>query len=84
LIFGGLPVGESKPGVDINTVHYRALHVIGTTIFAPRHQRIALDLMASGRIPLEALVTHRFPLSEFATGAELALAGKVLKAVFQP
>jgi L-iditol 2-dehydrogenase len=84
LIFGGLPVGASKPGVDMNTVHYRALHVIGTTIFAPRHQRVALDLMASGRIPLDALVTHRFPLGEFVTGAELALAGKVLKAVFEP
>jgi L-iditol 2-dehydrogenase len=84
LIFGGLPVGDSKPGVDMNTVHYRALHVIGTTIFAPRHQRVALDLMASGRIPLDALVTHRFPLGEFVTGAELALAGKVLKAVFEP
>jgi L-iditol 2-dehydrogenase len=84
LIFGGLPVGDSKPGVDMNTVHYRALHVIGTTIFAPRHQRIALDLMASGRIPLGALVTHRFPLTDFVTGAELALAGKVMKAVFEP
>jgi len=84
LIFGGLPVGESNPGVDINTVHYRALHVIGTTIFAPRHQRIALDLMASGRMPLDALVTHRFPLTDFVAGAELALAGKVLKAVFEP
>jgi L-iditol 2-dehydrogenase len=56
--------------------------VIGTTIFAPRHQRVALDLMASGRIPVEKLVTHRFPLAEFGRGVELAMAGKVLKAVF--
>jgi L-iditol 2-dehydrogenase len=84
LVFGGLPKGDSRPGVNMNTVHYRALHVIGTTIFAPRHQRIALDLMAAGRIPLEALVTHRFPLADFEVGAALALEGKALKAVFEP
>lgn len=84
LIFGGLPKSQSKPGVDMNTIHYNALHVIGTTIFAPRHQRIALELMASGRIPVDRLVTHRFPLEAFKEGAEMALAGKVLKAVFLP
>jgi L-iditol 2-dehydrogenase len=84
LVFGGLPKGNSKPGVDMNLVHYNALHLMGTTIFAPRHQRIALQLMASGRIPMDRLVTHRFPLTEFVRGAALALEGKVLKAVFEP
>jgi L-iditol 2-dehydrogenase len=84
LLFGGLPKEQSRPGVDMNLVHYNALHVIGTTIFAPRHQRIALDLMASGRIPLEQLVTHRFPLEAFAEGARLALEGRALKVVFSP
>lgn len=84
LIFGGLPKDNSKPGVDINTVHYNALHLIGTTTFAPRHQRMALRLMASGRIPADKLVTHQFPLSEFKQGATMALEGRVLKAVFFP
>lgn len=84
LIFGGLPKDNSKPGVDMNTIHYNALHLIGTTTFAPRHQRIALHLMASGRIPADKLVTHRFPLSEFKKGATMALEGKTLKVVFFP
>jgi L-iditol 2-dehydrogenase len=84
LLFGGLPKQDSKPGVDMNVVHYNALHLMGTTIFAPRHQRMALQMVASGRIPAEKLVTHRFPLSDFPKGAELALDGKVLKAVFFP
>jgi L-iditol 2-dehydrogenase len=41
-------------------------------------------LLASGRIPGDKLVTHRFPLSDFVEGASLALEGKVLKAVFFP
>jgi L-iditol 2-dehydrogenase len=84
LIFGGLPKEDSRPGVDMNTVHYNALHVMGTTIFAPRHQRLALQLMAAGRIGVDKLVTHRFPLAEFKQGATMALEGKVLKAVFLP
>lgn len=84
LVFGGLPKDNSRPGVDMNTVHYNALYLIGTTTFAPRHQRIALRLMASGRIPADKLVTHQFPLVEFKRGATMALEGKVLKAVFLP
>lgn len=84
LLFGGLPKENSKPGVDMNIVHYNALHLIGTTIFAPRHHRQALKLLASGRIPLDKLITHRFPLSEFKHGANMALEGQVLKAVFIP
>ena len=82
LLFGGLPRDDSKPGIDMNTVHYNALHLIGTTTFAPRHQIIALKLLASGRIPRDKLVTHRFPLSSFKEGVQMALEGKVLKAVF--
>jgi L-iditol 2-dehydrogenase len=84
LMFGGLPKEKSKPEVDLNLVHYNALHLLGTTIFAPRHFRMALNLVASGRIPAERLVTHRFLLAEFTRGATMALEGKVLKAVFFP
>jgi len=84
LLFGGLPKDNSAPGVDMNLIHYNALHLIGTTIFAPRHFRTALELVASGRIPADQLVTHRFPLTDFNNGAALALDGKVLKAVFLP
>ena len=68
----------------MNVVHYTALHLIGTTIFAPRHFRLALKFVASGRIPVDKLITHRFSLSEFEKGARMALEGQVLKAVFTP
>jgi L-iditol 2-dehydrogenase len=83
LLFGGLPTDQSKPGVDMNLVHYNALHLIGTTTFAPRHQLLALKLLLSDRIPAERLIT-RFPLEDFVSGAQQALEGKLLKAVFLP
>ena len=84
LLFGGLPKEDSRPGVDMNIVHYNGLYLIGTTTFAPRHQMLAVKLAASGRLPLDKLVTHRFPLSDFRRGALLALEGKVMKGVFYP
>jgi L-iditol 2-dehydrogenase len=68
----------------MNLVHYQALHLIGTTIFAPRHQRMALALMDTGRIPADRWITHRFSLEDFERGAALAMQGRVLKAVFLP
>ncbi|MCD6396429.1 MAG: alcohol dehydrogenase catalytic domain-containing protein [Spirochaetaceae bacterium] len=82
--FGGMPKDNCKPGVDMNIVHYRGLHIIGTTTFAPRHNRIALNLLLEGIIPADKLVTHTFPLENFVEGAKLALEGKVLKGVFIP
>jgi len=84
LLFGGLPTDKSKPGIDTNLIHYNGLHLIGTTIFAPRHHRLSVHLVTSGRFPVDKLITHRFPLDDFNQGANMALEGKVLKAVFFP
>lgn len=84
LLFGGLPKDKSTPDVDMNLVHYNALHLIGTTIFAPRHNRMALQLIASHRISAEKFISHIFPLEKFVEGANLALEGKARKVVFTP
>lgn len=82
--FGGMPQQESKPGIDMNLIHYRGLSIIGTTTFNPKHNITAMRLVESGLIPAEKLITHVFPLEDFVEGANLALAGKVLKGVYIP
>ncbi|MBE0535719.1 MAG: alcohol dehydrogenase catalytic domain-containing protein [Phycisphaerae bacterium] len=84
LLFGGLPQDQARPGIDTNLIHYNMLRVIGTTIFAPRHYAMALHLLAGGRIDGQRFVTHRFGLADFRQGVELAMQGKVRKAVFIP
>jgi L-iditol 2-dehydrogenase len=84
LLFGGLPKDKARPGIDMNLVHYNALHLIGTTIFAPRHNRIAMELVASGRVSAEKFISHIMPLSQFAEGVNLAMDGKARKVVFVP
>ena len=68
LLFGGLPKDDGKPPVDMNLVHYNALSLIGTTTFAPRHYRLAVKLVASNRLPVDKLITHRFPLRGVSAG----------------
>jgi L-iditol 2-dehydrogenase len=84
LVFAGLSREDAKPGVDMNLVHYNALHLIGATAFAPRHQILALQLVSSDRFPAAKLVSHRFPLERFREGAALALEGRALKVAFLP
>lgn len=84
LLFGGLPEGHNRPGIDMNLVHYNALHLMGTTIFAPRHHQEALELLADGRIDGQSLITHRGGLEDFAEIAARALNGEVCKAVIRP
>lgn len=81
--FGGLPHGNSVVPIDSNKIHYKGLTVIGTTGFAPRHHIQSLELMQSGRIPGDKLVTHILPLDAFAQGVELARAGEAMKVVYQ-
>jgi L-iditol 2-dehydrogenase len=82
LLFGGLPGDQSRPPVNMNIVHYNALHLIGTTIFAPRHNRIAMQLVVSGKIDAGKFITHIFSLEDFEEGARLALEGRARKVVF--
>ena len=81
--FGGLPHDASTVALDTNLIHYKGLSVIGTTGFAPRHHIQALELMRSGRIPGDKLVTDILPLQDFAAGVTLAREGKAMKVVFR-
>jgi|GEM_PF-3109816 len=56
----------------------------GKFIVTPEHNRIAMDLVASGKVNADKFISHVFPLSQFAEGAELALEGKARKVVFIP
>jgi threonine dehydrogenase-like Zn-dependent dehydrogenase len=47
--FGGLPMTAPCAFVNFNLIHYRELSISGAYGSMPRHNRTALDLLASGR-----------------------------------
>jgi len=60
--------------LDGHVVFRRELRIVGST-GATDGMQPALDLIADGSVPLDKIVTHRFPLDEIQQAFELALAG---------
>jgi threonine dehydrogenase-like Zn-dependent dehydrogenase len=80
-LFGGLPAGEPPLPLDTNLIHYRQLVVTGVTGGAPRDFHAAMRLVASGRVPLDRVVSHRFPIGQMAQAFNTALGEDTLKVV---
>ena len=61
-LFGGLPKDRPTITLDSNLVHYRELTLVGANGSSPEHNARALDLIATGAVPVADLITHRLPL----------------------
>jgi len=82
-LFGGLPKDGSHVQLDTNLIHYKQLIVTGVTGGAPRDFRAALALIAAGRVPIDRVVSHRFPMSDMAAAYEAATGGTAMKVVIE-
>lgn len=82
--FGGLPKDNPNIKFNSNLPHYKEFYVVGTHGSSPRHNRLALNLIASGKIRAKDLITHRLPLEKVLDGIELTERGKGLKVMVRP
>ncbi|MGQ9523832.1 MAG: zinc-dependent dehydrogenase [Armatimonadota bacterium] len=82
--FGGLPKDRPNITLDSNLVHYRELFVHGAADSTPRHNKIAAELLASGRVDARSLVTHTVPLEGVVDGIGIVERGEGLKVVVEP
>jgi len=62
--FGGLPKDKPFINCDSNLVHYKELFLVGANGSSPQHNKMALEMISSGKVRVEDLITHRVPLSE--------------------
>jgi|SRR5579859_1048425 len=83
-LFGGLPKDDPFIRSDSNLIHYRELSVLGAYGSAPRHNREALELIATGRVPVRDLITNRLPLDRVAEAIEIVASGEGIKVVIEP
>lgn len=81
-LFAGFSVGDMPP-IDVNLIHYNELAVTGASALKRRHFGTALALIASGRINVADLVTHRMPLAEACRAMAAAEAGEGLKIIVE-
>ena len=82
--FGSLPKGESIIRLDSNIVHYKECYISGTEGSTPLQNKLALNLISSGRIDIKKYITHRLPLSELLQGLDIVEKGKGLKVIVNP
>lgn len=82
--FGGLPKTNPLISLNANLIHYRELFVMGAYGSKPRHNRLALELLASGKIHASSLIGMIIPVDRITEGMDAVAEGTVLKAVVRP
>ena len=83
-LFGGLAKDHPTITVDANLVHYRELTIVGVNGSSPAHNKQALDLIASGAVPVADLITHRLPLDRLLDAIDIVARGEAIKVTIEP
>jgi len=82
--FGGLPKDKPTITLDSNLVHYSELTIVGANGSSPAHNARALELIASGAVPVLDLITHRLPLDSVLEALDVVARGEAIKVTIEP
>jgi len=83
-LFASLPAGGSLLSIDSRPLHYNELRVVGTSDSTPTQVKRAVELIASGSVPMDKLATHVLPLADFQRAFALMQSGESLRVVLRP
>ncbi len=83
-LFGGLPKDAPTITVDANLVHYRELTIVGVNGSSPAQNKQALELIATGAVPVGDLITHRLPLDRMLDAIDIVAKGEAIKVTIEP
>jgi len=82
-LFGGLPSG-TRVSFDASRLHYDEVRVVSPFHFTPRAVRAAFDLLASGALEVEPLISERFRLDQVGAAFAALDAGNGIKYAIVP
>jgi L-iditol 2-dehydrogenase len=82
-IFADAADGPNLP-LDCTDLYHRELAVFSTYSSTPATLAKAFELLASRRVHVSPLISHRLPLSAFDEGVRLQREGKAIKVIFHP
>jgi L-iditol 2-dehydrogenase len=82
-VFAGL-ADEGWAEVAANLIHYNQLEVTGVTGARRSDYEVALRLIESGRVRVDGMVTHRFPLQDTVEALDTAAGSEGIKVAVMP
>ncbi|MBU6144912.1 MAG: alcohol dehydrogenase, partial [Acidobacteria bacterium] len=65
-------------------IHYKELTILGANGSSPAQNRQALELIASGSVRVDDLVTHQVSLDDVAKAIDYVTSGESIKVVVLP
>ncbi len=81
--FGGCKSG-SKVTFDTTRIHYSDIKLMSVFHHTPKYFRMALDLIASGDVEVEKLITGTLPLNKLEYALQQHIEGKAVKFLIKP
>ena len=81
--FGGCKSG-STVSFDTTKMHYGDIKLMSVFHHTPKYFRQALDLIASGQVEVEKLITDTLPLNKVEYAMEQHIAGNAIKFLIKP
>lgn len=81
--FGGCKSG-SKVTFDTTRLHYSDIKLMSVFHHTPKYFRMALDLIASGDVEVEKLITGTLPLNKLEYAMQQHIEGKAVKFLIKP
>jgi L-iditol 2-dehydrogenase len=82
--FAGLPKGTAPLSLDTNTIHYKECYLFGSHGSTPRHHRMSLEILASGRIQARKFISHNFGLDQIMDAFDTVESRQGMKVVVNP
>lgn len=82
-LFAGF-AGTGESTVEVNTIHYNEINVNGSTAYKLEDYLAAAEMIKSGKIDADKIVTHRFKIEDFQKAYDVCIAGTGLKVIIEP
>jgi L-iditol 2-dehydrogenase len=84
VVFSGLAPDHCHMPCDFNQLHYLEQTIIGAYGCSYRHGVHALELLASGAVKVNDLISHRLPLEELDKGLDIVANRQGMKVLLYP
>jgi L-iditol 2-dehydrogenase len=84
MIFSGLAKETAQQPIDLNILHYMEQKIIGSYGCSYRHGIQALDLISTGKVRVDDLISHRMQLDELGQALDLVRNRSGMKILLYP